>query len=150
MKQFYFIIMLREEEILELLGDGNVSEIGSPRSDGEDIEFPFDEFENLLDEHDNDNLDCLNVQEEEWVPPPLTLTNKCNIKWAQKPFNQPSITLDDLESSNIITELKSPLQYFSEYFDGTVFEKMSYYTNLYAIQKGLTRFKPTDTNEMKV
>jgi len=37
--------MLRDEEILELLGDGNISQIGSPRSETENIDFPFAEFE---------------------------------------------------------------------------------------------------------
>ncbi|CAI6355190.1 unnamed protein product [Macrosiphum euphorbiae] len=141
--------MLRDEEILELLGDGNISEIGSPRSETEEIDFLFAEFENLLDNFDDENEDCLIVQDEEWIPPPLTITSKRNIKWAQKPFNQPTIKLDDLEQNNNILELKSPLQYFSEYFDDDVFENMAYHTNLYAVQKGVTRFKPTDMYEMK-
>jgi len=65
--------MLRDEEISELLGDGNVSEIESPRSETDDIDFPFEEFENMLDDFD-ENVDCLIVQDEEWVPPPLTIT----------------------------------------------------------------------------
>jgi len=92
--------MLRDEEILELLGDGNISEIGSPRSETEEIDFPFAEFENLLDNFDNENEDCLIVQDEEWIPPPLTITSKRNIKWAQKPFNQPTLKLDDVEQNN--------------------------------------------------
>ncbi|KAF0747096.1 piggyBac transposable element-derived protein 3-like [Aphis craccivora] len=125
--------MLRDEEILELLGDGNISEIGSPRIETEDIDFPFAEFENLLDNFDNVNENCLIVQDEEWVPPPLTITSKSNIRWVQKPFKQPTLELDDVEQNNIILELKSPLQYFSEYFDDDVFENMAYHTNLYAI-----------------
>jgi len=64
------------------------------------------------------------VQDDEWVPLPLTITNKRNIKWAQKPFNQPSLNLDVLEPSYTIIELKSPSQYFAEYFDNNVFEKL--------------------------
>jgi len=66
------------------------------------------------------------VEDEEWIPPLLTITSKRNIKWAHKHFNQPTLKLDDVEQNNIILELKSPLQYFSEYFDDDVFEKISY------------------------
>lgn len=55
------------------------------------------------------------------------------------------ISKHDIEQNNIILELKSSLQYFSD----DIFEKMAYYTNLYAIQKGVTRFKPTDMYKMK-
>lgn len=141
--------MLRDEEILELLGDGNISEIGIPRSETEEIDFSLAEFENLLDNFDDKNEYCLIVQDEEWIPPPLTITSKRNIKWAQKPFNQPTLKLDDVEQNNNILELKLPLQYFSEYFDDDVFENMAYHTNLYAVQKGVTKFKPTAMYEMK-
>ncbi|KAL4125830.1 hypothetical protein QTP88_010070 [Uroleucon formosanum] len=117
------------------------SEIRSSRSETEDIDFPFTEFEHLLDNFDNKNENCLIVQDKEWVPPPLTITSKRNIRCAQKSFNQPTLKLDDVEQNNITLELKSPLQYFSEYFDDDVFEKMAYHINLYAIQKGVTRFE---------
>jgi hypothetical protein len=77
----------------------------------------------LLDNFDNENENCLILQNKEWVPPALTIASKRNIKWTQKPFNQLTLKLDEVEQHNIILELKSPLQYFSEYFDDDVFEK---------------------------
>jgi len=131
--------MLRDEEILELLSDGNISEIGSSRNESVDNDFPFAKFEHLLDNVDNEN--CLIEHDEEWVPPPLTITSKRNIRWAQKPFNQPTLKLDDVEQNNIILEIKSLYNTFLGIFL-MIFSKN-------AIQKGVTRFKPTDMYEMK-
>lgn len=45
--------MLCDEDILQLLDDGNVSEIGSQHVEL----FPFDEFKSLLDDYGNNDLD---------------------------------------------------------------------------------------------
>lgn len=57
------------------------------------------------------------------------------------------IHLDDLEKPEA---LKTPLDYFYDYFGNERFEKMTFSTNLYASQKYLgTRFKLTNVTEMK-
>jgi hypothetical protein len=64
------------------------------------------------------------------------------------PFNPPILKLDSLDDT-VPSLIKIPLQYFLEYFDKNYFEQISYFTNLYAIQKSQTRFKPIST-EIKI
>lgn len=37
-----------------------------------------------------------------------------------------------------------------KYFDDEDFENMSFYTNLYAVQRNTITFKPTTSNEIKI
>lgn len=46
-------------------------------------------------------------------------------------------------------EVRSPLFYFSQYITNEDFEKMSTMTNMYALQKGDTNFKPTCKDEIQ-
>jgi len=57
------------------------------------------------------------------------------MKWIQKPFTPPKINLNEIELTDCPDEIQSPLYYFSKYFDVSEFENMSFYTNLYAVQK---------------
>lgn len=71
------------------------------------------------------------------------------MKWVQKPFTPPKINLNEIEQSDCPGEIQSPLYYFSKYFDDSDFENMSFFTNLYAVQKNTNNFKPTNIQEMK-
>lgn len=140
--------MLSDGDILALLGDGDVSDIGSEVDELEDDNcFPIDEFDQLLNDFDDLSSDILPDIEE--VEPDFINTNKRDIHWVQKPFEPPTINLEDIESEYIDT-LKTPIQYFSEYFGDDIFVKIAFNTNLYATQKNLgSKFKLTDEHEIK-
>lgn len=79
----------------------------------------------------------------------ISLYKKNQIKWQQKPFNPPSINLNDLNEPEMTTYFHDPIYYFSKYFGDIEFDKMAYFTNLYAIQQNSTRFKPTTSSEIR-
>jgi hypothetical protein len=83
------------------------------------------------------------------TPEPFVISNKNQIKWPASPFKQPNISLYDLEDMTYPSEMPSVLDYFTEYLDDTDFSNMAYFTNLYSVQKQQSRFKPTDSSEMK-
>ncbi|KAE9528797.1 hypothetical protein AGLY_012372 [Aphis glycines] len=107
----------------------------------------FDENETfeLLDYNDIENV---NDFPEVDVPGWFTIEKK-DMKWIQKPFTPPKINLNEIEQSDCPDEIQSPLYYFSKYFDDSDFENISFFTNLYAVQKHRNNFKPTNTQEMK-
>lgn len=68
------------------------------------------------------------------------------MKWTQKSFTPPKINLNEIEQSDCPDEIQSRLYYFSKYFDDSDFENMSFFTNLYAVQKNTNNFNPTNTD----
>jgi len=156
---------LSENDILNLLGDGTVSDLDE--SDEEIIENfqneelnnlsgQFDEWEDFIIDHDSVLLEQLefNLPSPEpnianVTPEPFVISNKNQIKWQASPFKQPNINLDDLEDMIYPSEMPSVLDYFTEYLDDTDFSNMAYFTNLYSVQKQQSRFKPTDASEIK-
>lgn len=140
--------MLSDSDIMALLGDGDVSDIGSEIDELEDDNcFPIDEFDQLLNDFDDLSSDIGPDIEE--VEPDFINTNKRDIHWVQKPFEPPTINLEDIESEYIDT-LKIPIQYFSDYFEDDIFVKIAFNTNLYATKKNLgSKFKLTDEHEIK-
>lgn len=137
--------MLADEEILELLGDGDVSEVGS-LSDSEDTEFPSEELDVLLNQFDYNNVEDEALD----IPELFSVTNKRDIRYIQKPFKPPVLRLDDLDfSAHNITVMKDPIEYFYEYFDDETFKTIAFNTNLYAVQSGLSRYIPTNADEIK-
>lgn len=48
-----------------------------------------------------------------------------------------------------VDELPAPIQFFMKYIPDDLFEKMSRMTNLYAVQKNIARFSPSDKVEIK-
>lgn len=60
-------------------------------------------------------------------------TNKNVIKWVRMPFSPPILKLNSLDDT-VPSRIKSPLQYFLDYFNENDFDQISYFTNLYAIQ----------------
>jgi len=143
--------MLREDDILALLGDGNVSDIGELDSGDESEDFfPEAELTELLNEFENNDGNFENENEYNVVGKTFETTKKCDIRWARKPFAQPRLHLENLDQPIYPILLRSPLEYFSEYFNNDIFEKMAFFTNLYAVSKQISRFKPTNINEMKI
>ncbi|XP_026805825.1 piggyBac transposable element-derived protein 1-like [Rhopalosiphum maidis] len=143
--------MLREDDILALLGDGNVSDIGELDSGNESEDFfPEAELTELLNEFENNDGNFENENEYSVVGKNFETTKKCDVRWARKPFAQPRLHLENLDQPVYPILLRSPLEYFSEYFNNDIFEKMAFFTNLYAVSKQISRFKPTNINEMKI
>ncbi|KAJ8929164.1 hypothetical protein NQ314_018188 [Rhamnusium bicolor] len=77
--------------------------------------------------------------------------NRPIIVWVREGVIAPDTTFlradpnDDISPQN----LDSPLQYFLRYIGDDLFEEMVQYTNMYALQEGITSFKPTDRYEIK-
>lgn len=167
--------MLSDRDILALLGDGDVSDIGSEVDDTEEDEcFPIDELDKLIDDFESTDLNDLQSETQpgfndllsEIEPsfsnsnpaPEKTLeniesefisTNKRDIRWVQKAFQPPIINLENIDSE-YIDSIKTPIEYFLEYFGEKSFEEMAFFTNLYATRSNLcSKFKPTDQWEMK-
>jgi len=59
--------MFRNEDILELLSDGKMSEIGNSRSENEGINFKIVEFQNFLENVGNVHINNFTVRANEWV-----------------------------------------------------------------------------------
>lgn len=146
---------LSERDILNLLGDGTVSDIDE--SDEEIVDnFQNEELDNLLEQFDQwedyTEHDLILPEQLEFnlqSPEPFVFSNKNQIKWQTSPFKQPNINLDGLENIIYPTEMPSLLDYFAEYLDDTDFSNMAYFTNLYSVQRQNSRFKPTDASEIK-
>lgn len=80
----------------------------------------------------------------------ITITNKSDIKWRRREFVARSIPPFEINSEELDeTEVKTPYEYFSHYFSNELFDSFAFFTNLYAQQKNVKRFKPTDKNEIK-
>lgn len=141
---------LHEEDILNILGDGTVSDLDLSDDDDDDNEhesnnFPHEQLETLLNEFDDHLFDTVETIENDEYD---TVSSKKDIRWVQMPFKPPNINLRNIEDDFLPDELPSPLNYFIEYFGDTHFENMAYFTNLYAIQNQ-NKFKPTSVFEIK-
>lgn len=75
------------------------------------------------------------------------ITEKDSIKWGRHDFQQPDINWNE-EQLDEGSEALSPLHYFEKYINDDEFERMAYFTNIYAHQKN-NRFKPTDSSEVR-
>lgn len=148
---------LNEEDILNLLGDGTISDMDLSDDELEYNynDFPHEELENMMYEFDDDLFNELhNIvdetnEDEENNSEYDMVSTKDSIRWVQMPFNPPKINLRNIIDDNLPEELPSPLNYFFKYFEETDFENMVYYTNLYAIQNQ-KKFKPTNIFEIKI
>jgi hypothetical protein len=141
--------------ILELLSDGYNSDIGS--IDNEDEFFPDDEFQDLLNEFENEDVFCdlPNVSDsnnttfnEYTLENNFPITNKQNIKWLNEPFQSLTLKLDELENEVHPTSMPSPIDYFNQYFQEDFFDNIAFNTTLYTVQNGI-QFQPTNGMEIK-
>lgn len=150
---------LREEDILEILGDGTISDIdlSDDEQEHESTDFPHDQLEELLMEFDDDLFNNItrNTEEETIGNEDIghnhydNISSKKDIRWVQMPFKPTKINLRNIEEDILPDELPTPLDYFLEYFGETDFENMAYFTNLYAVQNQ-KKFKPTSVFEIKI
>lgn len=140
--------------ILDLVGNGEISEIDIIDEE-EDVQNTrtdellkqlkdarnFDYFKDLNDDLSDDDIQVPNC-----LP---AVTPEKDIKWVEQPFKAPDIILDDLEGSDHVTFLHHPIYYFMQYFDDNIFETIATNTNLYATQKNISDFKPTNKDEIQ-
>ncbi|XP_060846479.1 piggyBac transposable element-derived protein 3-like [Rhopalosiphum padi] len=82
-------------------------------------------------------------------PMQFPFVQKKDIKWINKPFQEPYINLTDLEPIDCPSTIPQPYEYFTKYFDQKIFEDLSFYTNLYAVQNNDFSFKPTSPLEIR-
>lgn len=116
--------------------------------------FDNEELQQLLNDFEQwDDQDELNEIKSEIISNQTSInfnvTEKKYIKWDRVPFCPPELKLKDLEERNYPPEMPSITDYFYEYLNDDIFEKIVYYTNLYAIQNSQIRYKPTNCNEIK-
>ncbi|XP_061379920.1 piggyBac transposable element-derived protein 3-like [Danaus plexippus] len=91
--------------------------------------------------------------EEEQVTPNAELfdylTPKPNIKWRHRQINN-TIPTDFLLPIALEPIVQDPICYYNRYVPVELFEQMAEMTNLYAVQSGKTRFKPTSSYEIEI
>jgi len=71
------------------------------------------------------------------------------IFWKNFPFTPPTITIQSVINHPVLTKVLNPIDYFTKYFSNDDFTNMAKYTNIYAAQKNLKKYKNTSTSEMK-
>ena len=106
---------LTQLELIELL-DGNISELSDFESESDE---EIDELLANFDENENFELpDCpdygfenINDVPEVDVSGWFTI-DKNNMKWLQKPFRPPKVSLDDTEPFDCPDEIQNPIYYF--------------------------------------
>lgn len=79
----------------------------------------------------------------------FNLTKKSDIKWVHQSGTSP---VSVFNNTSVIedTEVLIPLNYFKKYVPEEVFSLMSEMTNIYALQKNKSNFKPTNSLEIKI
>lgn len=161
---------LNEKQILSFLDDGTVSDIDILNSDSENEpedllnKFANDDFSAEIDNemlanteidlHEEDDQTTNETQQSEnevfdLTPVQFPFVQKKDIKWINKPFQEPYINLTDLEPIDCPSTIPQPYVYFTKYFDQKMFEDISFYTNLYAVQNNDFSFKSTSPLEIR-
>lgn len=123
---------LREHEIFDLLGDGNISDIIILDISDEVMEDQFDneKLQQLLNDFEQwEDQDEVNETESEIIYNQTSINfnvTEKKIKWDRVPFCPPELKLKDLEERNYPPEMPSITDYFYEYLNDDIFEKMVY------------------------
>jgi hypothetical protein len=82
--------------------------------------------------------------------PVVKKPKKNKIKWSNDSFIPPQIPqLQPTNTNGTSTNVLFPFEYFNRYVSHELFEQISNYTNIYAMQQD-TIFKPTFSSELKV
>lgn len=76
-------------------------------------------------------------------------TEKENIKWQHGSIKTPTFDFEQIVSDDPFEDVLSPLNYFIKYVPDSLFDDMVHYTNLYAEQKEVKKWKPTDKLEIR-
>ncbi|XP_039287907.1 uncharacterized protein LOC120352224 [Nilaparvata lugens] len=78
------------------------------------------------------------------------ITNRKDIQYRRRPYNETAI---NFENNNALKDFYDdghyPIEYFMKYITNDVFNKFQEFTNLYAVQKNVSRFRPTSIAEIK-
>ncbi|XP_046392264.1 piggyBac transposable element-derived protein 3-like [Ischnura elegans] len=78
------------------------------------------------------------------------LSDKANITWKRQKYNQAiglQSAIERRDKDDV--EVGLPLEYFSRYISSDQYENMAEKTNMYALQKGKSNFKPTNKTEIE-
>lgn len=133
------------DKLLKLLENGDDSDI----DDIEESEDEVGEDERVRREREYEEIG--DSREDEILnPEPTTegFRNKKRVRWRKQTPDVPKfewIENDKIGDSIVL----DPMQYFSKYITDEIFEQMAECTNIYALQQGLTRFKPTNVIEIE-
>lgn len=153
---------LNDDQVLQILGDGNLSEI-------EDFDEDDDNFQpNVLEDLNfDDMISGIETEEEPELDPepntrPDTLAPSTPFQverrqrttrlaprkrvWKQVPFQDSSHDYPSLPVSTV----RTPMEYFSDYFDKDFIEEISRCTNLYHLRKTGRELKTTAVDIAKV
>lgn len=153
--------------ILDIIEDGNLSDLEEFLSDGEDMDTELANIINSanrigcdkdspdigrpteaaeVSETDNSQTD---ITTEPNVTPEPDITPKNRVRWRRTPFVPPNIEWNIEEEDSDESLLLTPAQYFSKYLSEDIFEAFAVNTNLYALQKDVANFKNTTAAEVK-
>lgn len=148
--------VLRDEDILNLLQDGNESDIEEFHDEGEE-EFNSTIFRNILDGERPENPDTAPIEQEsattraqlEPITPHLaasssevifeSASSRQSVSWKQTSFID---TIHDYPCppSGVV---KTPMEYVHDYFDEEFFESTAHCSNTYHLRKNGTELKTT-------
>lgn len=79
----------------------------------------------------------------------MRITEKQNIKCRRQVMQPTEILRDGAPELNEVSKPKSPLLYFKEYITDEICENLATNTNIYALQSSITKFKPSNRQEIQ-
>lgn len=140
--------------ILESIGNGEVSDLDISDEEEDLEEEAFKRFNRGLD-LDSESSDSDSESDDEMDMGILSTSNTLpegtlnDITWTKLPFHDVNVVLDDLEVPEPVISLRTPIDYFMQYFDKGTFENIAINTNIYAAKNNATNFKPTNKKEIQ-
>lgn len=144
-----------DEEVYEYFDDSDIDDLENESLDGFELDDAI-EIDNV-DEIDPLWIENLLEEVESDRPPnDAEYTEKCNIEWKRSTFTSQEIPFesnpDQIQETDSVQfhNLKSPLEYFKNYFTDDLFENFAVQTNEYALQQNRVTFEPTNASEIKI
>lgn len=140
-----------DKPIYEYFDDSEIEDDSDIESEGGE-RTELDETVEIDHIGDVDPLEIESLLEEAERNAEQNYTEKSEIKWKKEQFDTQMILFEPAEEPTLedVDNLRSPFQYFKNYFTDELFENFARYTNIYAEQQNVKSFKTTDSNEIKV
>ncbi|CAH0731058.1 unnamed protein product, partial [Brenthis ino] len=137
---------LNEDQVIQLLGDGNLSDVDEFEDDDDDIQPCV--LEDIFTEAEPEPQ-LLTALEPENIPGSSQPTSRPPSRkrvWKQVPFEDRSHDYAPLP----VTPVKTPMEYFADYFDREFFDEIARCTNMYHHRKTGQELKLTSVEISRV
>lgn len=139
-------------DILDMIIDqNNEDEVQPEISDVEDVELAEEEILEQIGNGENDKDELKKNQTD--FEKNHGLTDKSKIKWIQGEnveYEARNIQWHSTLSTTPVVDLPPPVDFFTKYIPDQILQQMADMTNLYATQKNIARFSPTNLDEIKI